>query len=96
MRTPSGFERFLEVQMLWDETMAQTAADYLAANPGKTLVILAGTAHVGYVDAIPRRLWRRYPVPQAWVFPDLATGSPHGSGSLGRHSLPPGHPPIRS
>ena len=65
-------QRFLEVQMLWDETMAQTAAEYLSANPRKTLVILAGTVHVGYLDAIPRRLWRRYPTPQAWVFPDLA------------------------
>jgi uncharacterized iron-regulated protein len=89
-------QRFLEVQMLWDETMAQTAADYLTANPGKTLVILAGTAHVGYADAIPRRLWRRYPVPQAWVFPDLANGHSNGAGARASHPLPSGHPPIRS
>ncbi len=93
---PERLQRFLEVQMLWDETMAQTAADYLAANPGKTLVILAGTAHVGYLDAIPRRLWRRYPVPQAWVFPDLSPGPAHGVGLPGRHPLPPGHPPVGS
>jgi uncharacterized iron-regulated protein len=93
--TPERLQRFLEVQTLWDETMAQTAADYLAANPGKTLVILAGTVHVGYLDAIPRRLWRRYPAPQAWVFPDLAPGFT-GYEVQGRQSLPPGHPPIGS
>lgn len=70
--TPGRMGRFLEVQMLWDETMAASAADFLIANPDKTLAILAGAAHVGYVDAVPRRLWRRLPVPQAWVFPDLS------------------------
>ena len=87
--TPERLARFLEVQMLWDETMARTAADYLAANPGKTLVILAGAAHVGYTDAIPRRLWRRYPTPQAWVFPDLGVRHPRG---LGRPGAGTGHP----
>lgn len=70
--------------------------NYLAANPGKTLVILAGPAHVGYLDAIPRRIWRRYPVPQAWVFPDPSPGHYPGYGLRGRHPLPPGHPPTRS
>ena len=83
-------QRFLEVQMLWDETMALTAADYLAANPGKTLVILAGMVHVAYPDAIPRRLWRRYPVSQAWVFPDFDPHHPRGRGVA--PSGAPGHP----
>jgi C-terminal processing protease CtpA/Prc len=50
--------RFAEVQVLWDEHMARVARDYLDANPGKTLVILAGSGHVAYQDAIPGRLAR--------------------------------------
>ena len=44
--------------MLWDEHMARVARDYLEANPTKTLVILAGSGHVAYPDAIPGRLAR--------------------------------------
>jgi len=78
--------RFLDVQMLWDEAMAEAAADYLAAHPDTTLVILAGMVHVAYVDAIPRRLWRRLPVAQAWVFPDLpvAGGGQRAIGGAGQ------------
>lgn len=51
-------QRFAEVQMLWDEHMARVARDYLDANPGKALVILAGSGHVAHQDAIPGRLTR--------------------------------------
>jgi uncharacterized iron-regulated protein len=51
-------QRFAEVQVLWDEHMARVARDYLDANPGKALVILAGSGHVAYQDAIPGRLTR--------------------------------------
>ncbi|MGE5154157.1 MAG: ChaN family lipoprotein [Bdellovibrio bacteriovorus] len=50
------FRRFADVQRLWDAYMARAASDFLAANPGKTLVILAGSGHVVYPDAIPGRL----------------------------------------
>jgi len=58
---PQGqsFEHFLEVMQTWDETMAQTAADHLAAHPGRRLVVLAGSGHVMYGDGIPDRLARR-------------------------------------
>jgi uncharacterized iron-regulated protein len=52
------FRRFVDVQLVWDEHMARVARDYLAANPTKTLVILAGSGHVAYPDAIPGRLAR--------------------------------------
>jgi hypothetical protein len=61
------FRRFVDVQMLWDEHMARVARDYLVGNPGKTLVILAGSGHVAFSDAIPGRLGRMVPADQAVV-----------------------------
>ena len=66
--------RFAEVQMLWDEHMARVARDYLDANPGKALVILAGSGHVAHQDAIPGRLTRMTGVQTAVV----ATGPRDG------------------
>jgi uncharacterized iron-regulated protein len=61
------FERFLDVQLLWDETMAEGAAAYLQANPGRRLVVLAGNGHVAYRSGIPQRLTRRLPVEHATI-----------------------------
>jgi uncharacterized iron-regulated protein len=63
----ADFEHFLEVQLLWDEGMAERAAEYLKAHPEKTLVVLAGTGHVEYGRGIPRRVARRVAVPAATV-----------------------------
>jgi uncharacterized iron-regulated protein len=62
-------QAFQQVQMLWDETMAQAAADYLASGPGsgKRLVVMAGGNHVRYGFGIPRRLFRRLPLSYAIV-----------------------------
>ena len=54
-----SLERFTEVQLLWDETMAETAANYLLNHPGERLVIIAGSGHVDYRDAIAARIARR-------------------------------------
>jgi uncharacterized iron-regulated protein len=56
--------RFLEVQYVWDQTMARTAGDYLTANPDRTLVLLAGSGHLLHDDAIPARLRRVHPATQ--------------------------------
>lgn len=53
------FERFLAVQLLWDEGMAERAARYLQDHPGKQLVVLAGSGHLEYGQGIPSRLLRR-------------------------------------
>jgi uncharacterized iron-regulated protein len=60
-----GFENFLEVQLLWDESMAERASRYLREHPGKTLVVLAGIGHLEYGQGIPKRLLRRVPVESA-------------------------------
>ena len=54
-----GFEGFLEVQLIWDEGMAERAAEYLEAHPDYHMVLLAGTGHLAYGSGIPQRLQRR-------------------------------------
>jgi membrane-associated protease RseP (regulator of RpoE activity) len=55
-----GFKR---VQLLWDETMAQNIARYLASpqGEGKRLLFIAGGNHVRNGFGIPRRVFRRLP-----------------------------------
>jgi uncharacterized iron-regulated protein len=53
------FDKFYEAQILWDETMADTADKYMKANPDRLMVILAGNGHIRYKSAIPERLFRR-------------------------------------
>jgi len=64
-------EAFYRVQVLWDEAMAETAAEYLKSpeGQGRRLLILAGGNHVRYGIGIPRRLFRRVPLPYAIVLP---------------------------
>jgi len=65
MAEEKDFEHFLEVQLLWDESMAEQAASYLRKHPEKTLVVLAGIGHLEYGQGIPKRLERRVPVESA-------------------------------
>jgi uncharacterized iron-regulated protein len=63
------FERWLDVQLLWDEGMAARAARYLAENPEHTLVVLAGSGHLAYRSGIPNRIARRSGVPVKVLLP---------------------------
>jgi len=56
------FDSFVEIQLLWDESMASRAADWLKQNPDGHMVILAGSGHIVYGSGIPDRLKRRVPV----------------------------------
>ncbi len=64
-----NFERFLDVQLLWDESMAERAAAYLKEHPSKKLVVLAGSGHLMYGSGIPQRVSRRMDVETAIVLP---------------------------
>ncbi|MEN8258856.1 MAG: ChaN family lipoprotein [Thermodesulfobacteriota bacterium] len=55
-------ESFHRRQTLWDETMAQSVADYLHTNPGMSMMVIAGGWHVEYGFGIPRRVFRRLPL----------------------------------
>lgn len=54
---------FVRAQTLWDETMAESVARYLASPAGKEkhLLVVAGGYHVEYGFGIPRRTFRRLP-----------------------------------
>ncbi len=54
-----GFERFVEVQRLWDAGMAASAAEYLRAHPERGMVLLAGSGHIAPPGSIPERLEQR-------------------------------------
>ena len=55
-------ENFYAAQVVWDETMADNAARWVAAHaPLRQLVILAGSAHCRQ-EAIPARIARRQPL----------------------------------
>ena len=60
-------EHFIEVQLVWDEGMAEAAADYLREHPERSMVVLAGAGHVVEGTGIPQRLQRRLAVPMATV-----------------------------
>lgn len=64
-----NFARFVEVQLLWDESMASRAAAWLRDQPQATMVLLAGTGHLQYGSGIPSRVSRRIPVESAIVLP---------------------------
>ncbi len=57
--TGDDFGTFVEGVLLWDESMADTAARYLKAHPKSRMVVLAGMVHVMYGDGIPERVNRR-------------------------------------
>ncbi|OLP18353.1 hypothetical protein BST81_11195 [Leptolyngbya sp. 'hensonii'] len=54
-----NFERFFLAQVLWDETMAETIARFLTAQPDYQVVVLAGQGHVVHGYGIPDRVARR-------------------------------------
>ncbi|MFC1602298.1 ChaN family lipoprotein [Pseudomonadota bacterium] len=64
-----SYEKFMQVQLLWDEGMAERAAEYLKKNPEKRLVVLAGIGHLEDGTGIPQRVNRRVPVESSIVLP---------------------------
>lgn len=59
----SSFERFFTTQVLWDETMAETIAQFITANPDYQVVVIAGKGHIIYGYGIPSRVARRINTP---------------------------------
>ena len=53
------FDLFYQVQILWDETMAESVYEFLKENPDYQMVILAGNGHLIYGYGIPHRTYRR-------------------------------------
>ena len=71
----SNFEHFLEVQLVWDEGMAEAAARFLQQHPGTRMVVLAGSGHLAFGSGIPNRLARRVDVNSTIVLQGEADAS---------------------
>ncbi|MGQ9571003.1 MAG: ChaN family lipoprotein, partial [Thermodesulfovibrionales bacterium] len=52
------FEYFRQSQILWDETMAHSIAEFMNDNPDYQMIILAGEQHIIYDSGIPKRAFR--------------------------------------
>ena len=61
------FDNFLQVQLLWDESMAERTAEWLQQHPDSRMVVLAGIGHLIYGQGIPDRVQRRLPVSSAVI-----------------------------
>ena len=58
---PEQENDFLQAQVIWDETMAESVADYLAGHPERRMAVLAGNGHTDRQTGIPPRVSRRLP-----------------------------------
>jgi uncharacterized iron-regulated protein len=56
LATSPDFDRFYTAQLLWDETMAATAAEFYQQHPQTQLIVIAGQAHIRYGYGIPDRV----------------------------------------
>jgi uncharacterized iron-regulated protein len=65
-----NFDFFLQAQVIWDEVMAESIADYLERNPDRRMVVLAGGGHVAYGAGIPKRAFRRNSLSYAVILND--------------------------
>ncbi len=61
-------------QILWDETMAETIANYLKKYPRTIMIVLAGNGHLAYFSGIPDRVKRRLDIPMRVILQDSEKG----------------------
>ena len=68
-----AMEKPYRMLLLWEETMAQTVADFLMdpSNINSKLVVLAGGFHVQYGFGIPKRAFRRVPHSYSIILPTV-------------------------
>ena len=66
-------EKPYRMLLLWEETMAQTVAQFLSEekNRDRKLVVLAGGFHVQYGFGIPKRAYRRVPHQYSIILPTI-------------------------
>ncbi len=53
-----NFDYFYQSQLLWDETMAHSVAQFLLEHPDYQIVVLAGAQHIMFDSGIPQRTYR--------------------------------------
>ncbi len=84
------FDDFYKIQVLWDESMAKSIVEYLESEQGqdKQILIFTGTQHIEYGFGIPRRVFRRLPLPYAIVLPMTVHIPPEKKHKLMKVALP--------
>jgi uncharacterized iron-regulated protein len=80
--TDSAFERFVELQLTWDETMALAGARFLRDNPDHVLVVLAGIQHVAMGHGVPSRMGKHVEAPGTVVLSDVERDGMPGSADV--------------
>jgi len=53
-----NFGNFYQSQILWDETMAHSIAQFMVDKPDYQMVVLAGQQHIMFSSGIPKRTYR--------------------------------------
>jgi len=53
-----NFDFFYQSQILWDETMAHSIAQFMGDNPDYQMVVLTGAQHIMFGSGIPKRTYR--------------------------------------
>jgi aminopeptidase N len=66
-----NFDFFFQSQILWDETMSQSADKYLSTHSDYRMIILAGSGHLLYGSGIPKRTFRRSGLSYAVILSDV-------------------------
>ena len=71
--TAKALEKPYRMLLLWEETMAQTVAEFLRdpKNKDRKLVVLVGGFHVQYGFGIPKRAYRRIPHKYSIIQPSI-------------------------
>ena len=82
------FDNFYQAQILWDETMAHSVADFLKGRPDYQVVVMAGAEHIMYDTGIPRRVKRLIGKEYATLINGVFAGD-IGSYVLFPHEIPP-------
>lgn len=63
-------EYLYQAQILWDETMAKSTAEYLKSYPDTIMIVLAGNGHLEHFVGIPARVKRRVDIPMSVLLQD--------------------------
>lgn len=89
-RGQKDFETFYNVQVLWDESMAQSIYDYLVSEDGqdKKVLVFAGSQHIEHGFGIPRRVFRRIAAPYVIVLPVIIEAPERGRYKSMKVTLP--------
>jgi aminopeptidase N len=64
------FDHFLQAQVLWDETMAESINAYIQKNPDRRMAVIAGGGHLVFGNGIPKRAFRRNGLPYTIILND--------------------------